>query len=320
MKMNRNCKPWNPGLRKILFLMRLLSLFVTGMTMHLSASVYSQNVMFNFKLRNATFEDLMGEVRRYSDYFFVYKDTDVAGIKRLTREFKEAGIEEVLQGCLEGSGLTFFIEDNLIYIKLADKTTDREFLPQQESKKATGIVTDEEGNPLPGVSVIVSGTRVGVSTDANGRFEIQYSGGLKEVKLEFSFIGMKSQILLYKGKELRVTMEENSYELDAVNIVETGYQTIDRRHLTSAVTSVRAEDILIPGMTSIDQALEGRIPDLMLLNTSGTVGATPRIRVRGTSTIIGNRNPLWVLDGVVLTDPVDVDPEELKNQLKQYLE
>ena len=313
MKMNRNCKPWNPGLRKILFLMRLLSLFVTGMTMHLSASVYSQNVMFNFKLRNATFEDLMGEVRRYSDYFFVYKDTDVAGIKRLTREFKEAGIEEVLQGCLEGSGLTFFIEDNLIYIKLADKTTDRESLPQQESKKATGIVTDEEGNPLPGVSVIVSGTRVGVSTDANGRFEIQYSGGLKEVKLEFSFIGMKSQILLYKGKELRVTMEENSYELDAVNIVETGYQTIDRRHLTSAVTSVRAEDILIPGMTSIDQALEGRIPDLMLLNTSGTVGATPRIRVRGTSTIIGNRNPLWVLDGVVLTDPVDVDPEELNN-------
>lgn len=115
------------------------------------------------------------------------------------------------------------------------------------------------------------------------------------MKLEFSFIGMKSQILLYKGKELRVTMEENSYELDAVNIVETGYQTIDRRHLTSAVTSVRAEDILIPGMTSIDQALEGRIPDLMLLNTSGTVGATPRIRVRGTSTIIGNRNPLWVL-------------------------
>lgn len=66
------------------------------------------------------------------------------------------------------------------------------------------------------------------------------------MKLEFSFIGMKSQILLYKGKELRVTMEENSYELDAVNIVETGYQTIDRRHLTSAVTSVRAEDILIP--------------------------------------------------------------------------
>ena len=82
--------------------------------MHLSASVYSQNVMFNFKLRNATFEDLMGEVRRYSDYFFVYKDTDVAGIIRLTWEFKEAGIEEVLQGWLEGSGLTFFIEDNLI--------------------------------------------------------------------------------------------------------------------------------------------------------------------------------------------------------------
>lgn len=313
MKMNRNGKSWNPGLRKMLFLAKLLSLFVIGMTMRLSASVYSQNVMFNFKLRNATFEDLMGEVRRYSDYFFVYKDTDVAEVKRLNKEFKEAGIEEVLRGCLEGSGLTFFIEDNLIYIKLADKTTDRESLPQQEPKKATGIVTDEEGNPLPGVSVIVSGTRVGVSTDANGRFEIQYSDGLKEVKLEFSFIGMKSQILLYKGKELKVTMEENSYELDVVDIVETGYQTIDGRHLTSAVSSVRAEDILAPGMTSIEQALEGRIPDLMLMSNSGEVGSTPRIRIRGTSTLAGNRNPLWVLDGFVMSDPVNVDPEELNN-------
>ena len=96
-------------------------------------------------------------------------------------------------------------------------------------------------------------------------------------------------------------------------VVVTGYQVIDRRQLTSSITSVKAEDILVPGMTSIDQALEGRIPDLMVITNSGEVGATPRIRVRGTSTIIGNRQPLWVLDGVVLSDPVDVDPEDLNN-------
>lgn len=268
--------------------------------------------MFNFKLENATFEDLMGEVRRHSDYFFVYKDADVAGVKSLNKEFKGAGIEEVLQGCLDGSGLTFFIEDNLIYIK-ADKKVGRTSLPQQETKKATGIVTDQEGNPLPGVSVLISGTRVGVSTDANGKFEIQFSDRLKDVKLEFRFIGMKTQTVPWKGKELKVVMEDDSYELEAVNVVETGYQTIDRRHLTSAVTSVRAEDILAPGMTSIDQALEGRIPDLVLMSNSGEVGATPRIRIRGTSTLAGNRNPLWVLDGFVMTDPVNVDPEDLNN-------
>lgn len=125
---------------------------------------------------------------------------------------------------------------------------------------------------------------------------------------------MKSQTVPYKGENFfQIVMEEDIYELEAVNVVETGYGTIDRRHLTSSVTSVRAEDILVPGMSSIDQALEGRIPDLVLMSNSGEVGATPKIRVRGTSTILGNREPLWVLDGIVLTDPVDIEPEVLND-------
>ena len=68
---------------------------------------------------------------------------------------------------------------------------------------------------------------------------------------------------------------------------------------------------MIPGVTSIDQMLEGRIPEMTFMLNSGEVGATPRLRVRGTSTLLGNREPLWVLDGIVMTDPVDVDPDDL---------
>ena len=96
-------------------------------------------------------------------------------------------------------------------------------------------------------------------------------------------------------------------------VVVTGYQNIDKRHLTSAVSSVKASDILTPGMTSIDQALEGRIPELVLISNSGEVGATPRIRVRGTSTLLGNREPLWVLDGFIMHDPVNVSNDDLNN-------
>ena len=95
--------------------------------------------------------------------------------------------------------------------------------------------------------------------------------------------------------------------------MNTGYQTINVRNLTSSVSSVKAEDILVAGMTSIDAALEGRIPDLLLMSNSGEVGSTPRIRIRGTSTLLGNREPLWVLDGIILTDPVRVDPTDLNN-------
>ena len=106
-------------------------------------------------------------------------------------------------------------------------------------------------------------------------------------------------------------MEEDLTEVEEV--VVTGYQNIDKRHLTSAVSSVKASDILTPGMTSIDQALEGRIPELVLMSNSGEVGATPRIRVRGTSTLLGNREPLWVLDGFIMHDPVNVSNDDLNN-------
>lgn len=130
--------------------------------------------------------------------------------------------------------------------------------------------------------------------------------------MEFSFVGMQTTSVKYAGqKEIDVILYEDQKELDEV--VVTGYQVLDKRTQTSAITTVKAEDIMIPGVTSIDQMLEGRIPEMTFMLNSGEVGATPRLRVRGTSTLLGNREPLWVLDGIVMTDPVDVDPDDLNN-------
>lgn len=106
-------------------------------------------------------------------------------------------------------------------------------------------------------------------------------------------------------------MAEDGNQIEEV--VVTGYGNINTRKNTSAVTSLKMEDILQPGMTSLTDALNGRVPDMMFTQNSGEVGATARIRVRGTSTLIGNREPLWVLDGVQLTDPVDVTTEQLND-------
>ena len=131
-------------------------------------------------------------------------------------------------------------------------------------------------------------------------------------RLIFTFVGFKQKRVAFKaGQRLVVTLEEEVEDLDEV--VVTGYQVINRKKLTSAITSVKMEDIMIPGATSIDQMLEGRIQDLMLTTNSGEVGVVPRLRIRGTSTLIGNREPLWVVDGIVLQDPVNISPEELNN-------
>ena len=271
------------------------------------AENYAQTLTVS--LKNASLKEVFNYVERNSDYRFLYKSADVSGIRVGDIHVEDTSVEGLLDYCLSNTDLVYERDADLIVVK-PGKT-----IPQsvEEMVHAKGTVVDEDGNPLPGVAVMIAGTTVGVTTDANGNFEIVCPGSQEEVKLVFSFIGMKAQTVVYKGQDLKVTMEEEAIALDEANVVVTGYQTIDRRHMTSSITSVKAEDILVPGMTSIDQALEGRIPDLILMNNSGEVGATPRIRIRGTSTIIGNRQPLWVLDGVVLSDPVDVDPEDLNN-------
>ena len=123
---------------------------------------------------------------------------------------------------------------------------------------------------------------------------------------------MKPQEIAYTGQqEINVTLHEEATEIDEV--VVTGYQVIDKRKNTSAVTTVKVDDIMIPAATSIDQMLEGRVPGMIVMSNSGEVGVVPKIRIRGTSTLIGNREPLWVVDGIIVQDPVQVSPEELNN-------
>ena len=183
---------------------------------------------------------------------------------------------------------------------------------QQKELLLRGLVTDKDGLPLPGVTIQVKGTDQGTITDADGEYYLMVKGVEKPV-LVFSYIGMETQEVTYgKGKHrINVKLKESQQLMEEVVI--TGYQVLDKRTKTSAITSLKMEDIILPGVTSIDQMLEGRVPEMTFTLNSGEVGATPRLRVRGTSTLLGNREPLWVVDGIVMSDPVDVDPEDLNN-------
>lgn len=263
----------------------------------------------SLQLKNATLQEVFRNLEKQSDYRFLYPDR-IVNQKVVEINMSGVSIQEILNYCLANTSLAYEIDGNLVIIR---QTIVADTIQAKEQVKIKGVVKDSRGEALPGVTVVIEGTTVGVATNAKGEFEIIKPDKAK-VTLVFSFIGMKTKSIPYKGeKSMSVIMEDDVYELEAANVIETGYGTIDRRHMTSAVSSVKAEDILVPGMSTIDQALEGRIPDLVLMSNSGEVGATPRIRVRGTSTILGNREPLWVLDGIVLTDPVDLDPEVLND-------
>ena len=205
--------------------------------------------------------------------------------------------------------------------KEANNQVEHQSIPQvyQERGQETqvkGKVIDENGLPLMGVHVQTLGDiRSGVITDADGKFSLSLPADKTKRVVELSFIGMATERVIVdcskKEVDLLITLKEDEAKLSEV--VVTGYQQIDRRHLTSAVSSVSMEDIQVPGLTNLTQMLEGKIPDMVVATNSSEVNATPRLRVRGSSTIIGNREPLWVVDGIIVNDPVNLSPDVLND-------
>lgn len=253
------------------------------------------------QLTNASLKEVFLEIKSQANVGFMYSEKAMANLPRKDYHFKQESISKILNYALAGSDYTFEMENNRNII-IYKKSTDN----------ITGKVIDGNGEPMVGVSVLPIGTTKvqGAATDLEGKFSFP-ANGLKSVKLRFSFIGAKSQDATWNGKALKIVLDDDVRAIDEV--VVTGYQTIDRRKVTASITSVKMDDVLMPNMTTVDQALEGHIPDLLFIQNSGEAGSTARLRVRGTSTIVGNREPLWVLDGFPLSDPVNVTPEQLND-------
>ena len=193
--------------------------------------------------------------------------------------------------------------DNTIVIRLGQE--DKKF------KTIRGKVMDRDSVPLPGVTVKMKGTTIGTASDMHGKFELVIPEAQKVV-LVFTFIGMKQIEREVKvGLPINVVMEEDVATLDEV--VSYGYYNVDKRHMTSSVTSLKMDDIMMPGVSSVDQMLEGRVPGMIFMQNSGQVGAAPKIKIRGTTTVLGSQAPLWVLDGVILSDPVNIDPTSIND-------
>ncbi|MCM5664069.1 SusC/RagA family TonB-linked outer membrane protein [Galbibacter mesophilus] len=159
----------------------------------------------------------------------------------------------------------------------------------------TGTVSDNLGQPLPGVNVVVKGTSQGVSTDFDGNFSIQASP--KDV-LEFTYLGFQAQeVLVGNQSQINVQLKEDSQQLDEVVVI--GYGTSTKKDLVSSVASVKSDVLENQPVARLDQALQGRAAGVEVTSNNGAPGAASTIRIRGASSIQGNNNPLYVVDGFI---------------------
>lgn len=176
----------------------------------------------------------------------------------------------------------------------------------QENGYITGSVTDASGEPIVGAVIGIVENKQKTVTDIDGKFSIK---AIKGQTITVSFIGMRTFKESIKTTALKVVLQNDSKMIDEV--VVTGYQNIRNRVYTGASTAVKMTEIKLEGVGDVSRMLEGRVPGLSIQNISGTFGAAPRINIRGGASIMGNVQPLWVIDGAVYEDLVHVSPEDL---------
>lgn len=267
----------------------------------------SKRVTLSFN--KAPVSEVLSEIRHQTGLNYIMKSGADAD-RNVTVNVRNSTVTSALYEICRQIGCGYDISGG--YITITPQAKDGGNQPPHGKRWLHGVVLDRDNEPLAGAVISIAGTGTGSVANANGEFHMLIS--TQSVKLHITYVGMTDKNLTIKAggnDEVRnIKMESNT---DIEEVVVTGYGNINRRQLTSSVTSIKAEDIMRPGINSIDQMLEGQVPDLIFTSNSGEVGSVPRLRIRGTSTLIGNREPLWVLDGVVLQDPVDVSPEELNN-------
>ena len=281
--------------KKNWMIMRLCVIFMFFLQFTAFANSVAQDQVISLNLKNVSFYQLFDEIHRQTGLRFIYNTNQLEKMDKLDIHAEKKKVKDVLRDALAETPFTFLFDKDVVMLVQKEEK-------EKKSIRLKGFVYDTKKQPMPGVTVKLIGTSVGTATDANGWFSVVLP--VKKGQLEFSFIGFRSQIVYFLEKTetdtLKITLHEDMQAIDEV--VVTGYGDVSRKNYTGAATTVRAADILMPGVSSIDQMLQGVVPGMLVWNTTGQVGATPKIRVRGTSTLLGSQEPVWVVDGVIQRD------------------
>lgn len=269
----------------------LLCLFVCFCFMQGSYGQSAQKRM-TLNRNNISLVEVLNAIKAQTGYM-VFANTQLLEGVYCNIHKTNATVDQILKEALKGHNLQYKFENNTIVIAVG-RTTQQAF-----RKAIQGKVIDKSGHPLPGANIRAG--KDGCISDIDGNFYIEVPESIHS--LEVSFVGMKRFLLnLTKDKfDYIVVLEDASGELDEV--VVTGYSNVRRSDYVGAANVVKMDDIRSAGVTQIDNMLQGVIPGVVVTQPVGQTGSTPKVRVRGTSTLLGNQAPLWVVDGVIQRDP-----------------
>ncbi len=267
--------------------------FLITMLLQISLAADAQKVTFN--KQNASLEDVLKEIRKQTDYNFLYTDAMMKGTKPVDAEFKNASLEDVLKQCFTGQPLTYSINQKTVIIRRLPKTVQSVSEVPLPPFLIKGKVTDTLGVPIPGVNIKLKGTTTGTTTDPNGNYSISAPDG--NGSLIFSYLGFNTQEVDVNGRNtISIQLKEKASALNEVVVV--GYGTQKKVNLTGAVSVVSGKDIETRPVGQTSAALEGIASGVTVTQSSGRPGGDAgTIRIRGVGTM-GSADPLVLIDGI----------------------
>lgn len=270
----------NPNVWRAVCLTWLLSL---------SVSAYSQ---ITVSLKDRPLRTVLKQIEQVSDYKFFYNESLPDLDRKVSLQAQNATIDQTMQQLLHKTVLSYKQEQGNI-IALIRKP------PQTASpvRKVSGVVVDGNGEPVIGASVMVKGTAIGGITDVDGAYSIMNVP--EDATISISYVGYQTIEQKADSKSLsRIILKEDAELLEEVVVV--GYGVQKKRDVTTAIASIRASDLKGQPVTSMAEAMVGKMPGVQVSQTTGAPGSSLQIKVRGTGTITAGTSPLYVIDGVPL--------------------
>ena len=288
------------------------------------SNTFAQGEKLTLKRENASMLDIILAVEKQSGMTFVYSMDAVNKIGKITIDVKDVSIDSVMSVCLQKTEYTYSLEKNVVVIKKRPANEIAQSIAEQKKRIISGTVVDKQKMTLPGVSVYIKGTTIGVVTDVSGSYKLEVPVSTKV--LVFSFVGMKTkEVSLDKENVVNVVMEEEVSDLDEVTVVAYGERK--KRELISSVSSVKAEDLDELPSASLETLLQGHMAGVEVNNISGSPGGGgSQVAIRGYNSLMNgmtDNSPLYVIDGVPVnsfTSPVtgtntlaEIDPSTIES-------
>lgn len=292
MDLKALCTRIPAGLTVTLRIMKLTAIILLSACLTASAMGHSQKVTISEK--NARLDKVFTSIKQQTGYRFLYTDEMIQKAERITIDLQSVELQEALSIIFKNQPLSFLIMEKTIVLKPKIIQTAIKELPPPVIT-VQGRVTDENGNPLVSVSVVIPGTPLGSMTNANGEYSI--ADAPEKAKLVISYVGYETQTIDINNRtSINIVLKIAIKGIDEIVII--GYGTTSKRKSTGSVSSITSDEIAKQPVANPLNALQGRIAGATIIQQNGLPGSRVNILIRGQNSLSNGTQPLYIIDGV----------------------